>query len=116
MSGNVLIVNHQHRLDPSEREAEIYTRKELVDALQVTVLSARKLFDSWRTGDWAAIRTAVLCDELASASPLPRRQQTCGSPHQPRPNGAVGGNATPDDSAPPALRHLIDGVSDARGS
>lgn len=60
VAGGVLIVNHQHKLDPSERSREVYTRREFVDALQVTVLSARQLFDWWREEDWAAIRAAVL--------------------------------------------------------
>lgn len=56
VAGGVLIVNHQHKLGPSERSREVYTRRGFVDALQVTVLSARQLFDWWREEDWAAIR------------------------------------------------------------
>lgn len=68
VAGGVLIVNHQHKLDPSERSREVYARKEFVDALQVTVLSARQLFDWWRAEDWAAIRAAVL-GNIVTTSP-----------------------------------------------
>lgn len=60
VAGGVLIVNHQHKLDPSERSHQVYARTEFVDALQVTVLSARQMFDWWREEDWAAIRAAIL--------------------------------------------------------
>lgn len=62
VAGGVLIVNHQHKLDPSERSREVYARREFVNSLQVTVLSARQLFDWWREEDWAAIRAAILGD------------------------------------------------------
>lgn len=60
VTGGVLIVNHQHRLHPSERAADVYSRPESVASLSVTVLSTMELFHWWRTADWAAIRTAVL--------------------------------------------------------
>ncbi|WP_395955144.1 hypothetical protein [Actinomadura sp. 3N508] len=56
----VLVVNHQHRLHPDERTAEVFTRPEFVRALRVVVLSSRQLFDWWATADWEAIRAAVL--------------------------------------------------------
>ncbi|MEU8718367.1 hypothetical protein [Streptomyces sp. NPDC048663] len=60
---SVLIVNHQHRLDPAQRPTEVYQRnqhKEFVDALTFPVLATGQLFDWWRTQDWPAVRTAVL--------------------------------------------------------
>ncbi|ORT49034.1 hypothetical protein KBI5_14765 [Frankia sp. KB5] len=69
VAGGVLIVNHQHKLDPSERDIEVYTRQEFVDTLQITVLSTRHLFDWWRLSDWAAIRTAVLGRDITPATP-----------------------------------------------
>ncbi len=68
VAGGVLIVNHQHRLDPSERSREVYTRREFVDSLLVTVLSTRQLFDWWRVSDWAAIRAAVLGSSMTTTA------------------------------------------------
>ncbi len=62
VDGGVLVVNHQHRTEPGERSASVYTRPEFVAALTVPVLSTRQLFDWWRASDWAAIRQAVLGD------------------------------------------------------
>ena len=59
-SGGILIVNHQHRLHPSERAADVYSRPEFMSSLSVTVLSTMELFQWWRAADWTAIRTAVL--------------------------------------------------------
>jgi hypothetical protein len=47
----VLVVNHQHRLDPDERSAAVFTRPEFVGALRVGVVSSRQLFDWWRGSD-----------------------------------------------------------------
>ncbi|MGW3308352.1 hypothetical protein ACWDG9_17400 [Streptomyces sp. NPDC001073] len=69
VSHGVLIVNHQHKLHPSERSADVYMRPEhlaSLASLPVTVISAVQLFNWWRAGDWAAIRSAVL--ESADAS------------------------------------------------
>jgi len=60
VAGGVLVVNHQHRRDPDERTAEIYTRTDFVSALTVPVVPPRQLFDWWRNADWSAIRAAVL--------------------------------------------------------
>lgn len=55
----VLIVNHQHRLDPAERPAEVYQRR-VVDALPFPVIASGDLFRWWRTQDWPAVQAAVL--------------------------------------------------------
>ena len=60
VSGGVLVVNHQHKLDPSERSAEVFSRTEFVATLTVTVLSSRQLFDWWRVSDWESVRRAVM--------------------------------------------------------
>lgn len=60
VGGGVLVINHQHRLDPDERATDIYTRSEFVAALTVVVISSRQLFDWWRDSDWGEIRAAVL--------------------------------------------------------
>ncbi|MGY0057421.1 hypothetical protein ACWY4P_12785 [Streptomyces sp. LZ34] len=76
VSEGVLIVNHQHKLHPSERTAAVYARPEFVaslESLPVTVISTVELFNWWRAADWTAIRTAVLGDAAAiaqSATPV----------------------------------------------
>ncbi|MGC5344912.1 hypothetical protein [Streptomyces sp. DT171] len=54
-----LIVNHQHRLDPAERPAEVYQRR-VVDVLPFPVIASGDLFRWWRTQDWSAVQAAVL--------------------------------------------------------
>ncbi|MEU5553633.1 hypothetical protein ABZ738_28070 [Micromonospora sp. NPDC047793] len=63
VTGGVLVVNHQHKLHPSERTAQVYSRPEFVAALPFTVLSTVALFNWWRTENWADIREAILGDE-----------------------------------------------------
>ncbi|WP_433332890.1 hypothetical protein [Spirillospora sp. CA-294931] len=60
VEGGVLIVNHQHKLQPDQRPAQVYTRPEFVESLRSPVISTGMLFDWWRTEDWAAIRAAIL--------------------------------------------------------
>jgi hypothetical protein len=60
VAGGVLVVNHQHKLHPSERAPDVYSRPEFVAALPFSVLSAKQLFQWWRSKDWSAIRGAVL--------------------------------------------------------
>ena len=60
VGGGVLVVNHQHRLDPHERTADVYARPEFVAALTVPVITTRQLFDRWRESNWPAIRQALL--------------------------------------------------------
>jgi hypothetical protein len=67
VSGGVLIVNHQHRLDPDERAAAVYSRPEFVDALTLPVISTRQLFDWWRASDWISLREAVLANSHAES-------------------------------------------------
>lgn len=55
-----LIVNHQHRLYPAERPAEVYQRKGFVDAIPFPVLATTTLFAWWCAQDWPAVRAAVL--------------------------------------------------------
>jgi hypothetical protein len=95
VGGGVLIVNHQHKLEPSQRSLQVYSRREFVNTLTVPVISTRMLFDWWRVSDWRSIRDTVLgpahpADGItappAGASPIPRptsptaRNQTPTSP------------------------------------
>jgi hypothetical protein len=60
VGGGVLIVNHQHRLEPSQRAPQVYSRPEFVTALTLPVIGTHALFVWWRAADWAAVRDAVL--------------------------------------------------------
>jgi hypothetical protein len=63
----VLIVNHQHKLHPTERAEHVYSRPEFVATLAITVVSTLELFHWWRAADWTAIRTRILGDEPQQA-------------------------------------------------
>ena len=64
----VLVVNHQHRLDPDERATAVFTRPEFVAALGVAVVSSRQLFDWWRDANWTSIHAAVVSRSGADAT------------------------------------------------
>lgn len=96
VDGGVLVVNHQHRLEPAERTPSVYVRQEFVDTLTVPVLSARQLFDWWRDSDWAAVREAVLAQKSGQPDeePAPNTRTTpATSPNAepPEPTGRAGG-------------------------
>lgn len=59
VGGGVLIVNHQHRLDPDDRDEKVFTREAFVNSLTVVVISTRQLLDWWRTSDWPGLRAAI---------------------------------------------------------
>lgn len=67
IKGGVLIVNHQHKLHPSERTPRVYSRPEFVATLPVTVVSTLELFQWWRAADWSPIRSAVLGSDPGAA-------------------------------------------------
>ncbi|HCT80118.1 MAG TPA: hypothetical protein DGT23_26850 [Micromonosporaceae bacterium] len=79
VTGGVLVVNHQHKLHPSERTLQVYSRPEFVASLPVTVLSTMELFGWWRVGDWEAIRTAILGAD-ATATPGVGEQASTAEP------------------------------------
>jgi hypothetical protein len=66
VAGGVLVVNHHHRLAPSERPTQVYVRPEFVAALTVRVIAAVDLFHWWRAENWSTIRTAFLGNEAGS--------------------------------------------------
>jgi hypothetical protein len=70
VGGGILIVNHQHRLDPSERASRAYERPEFVQALTVPVITTPQLFEWWRNSEWDAVTRALFPDHnpLSSAS------------------------------------------------
>ena len=67
---SALIVNHQYRLPPRDRPAQVYTRREFIASLPFPVIPTTQLFDWWRASDWPSITNAV----LASAPPGPVTQ------------------------------------------
>ncbi|MFI1488056.1 hypothetical protein [Streptomyces sp. NPDC020747] len=80
---SALVVNHQHRLDPAQRPAEVYQRKEFVDALTFPVLATGQLFDWWRNKDWPTVRAAVLGHPQPGHTSKPSTAQN--APESPRP-------------------------------
>lgn len=53
------MVNHQIKLPPAQRDAEVYTDRAFADALTVLVIGSARLFGWWRREDWDAVRHAV---------------------------------------------------------
>lgn len=56
----VLVLNHQSKTHPLDRDAEPYRRPEFVASLAFPVVTTRQLFDWWRNGDHETVRTTVL--------------------------------------------------------
>ncbi|MES5824895.1 hypothetical protein [Streptomyces sp. RG80] len=69
VDGGVLVVNHQAKLPPAQRDAEVYTDRAFADALTVPVISSARLFDWWRREDWDALRHAVFGDTGVAQTP-----------------------------------------------
>ncbi|MFD5434192.1 hypothetical protein ACFWJ4_18810 [Kitasatospora sp. NPDC127067] len=59
VDGGVLVVNHQVKLAPAKRDAEVYTDRAFADALTVPVIGSVRLFEWWRREDWEPVRHAV---------------------------------------------------------
>ncbi|MFE6496297.1 hypothetical protein [Streptomyces sp. NPDC057748] len=59
VDGGVLVVNHQIKLPPAQRDAEVYTDRAFADALTMPVIGSARLLDWWRREDWDAVRHAV---------------------------------------------------------
>jgi hypothetical protein len=73
LSGGTLVVNHQHKRSPLERQTEAYTRAEFVASLPFSVVPALALFAWWRDGDFASIKAAVTGDARQYSHNLQRR-------------------------------------------
>ncbi|MDX3579341.1 hypothetical protein PV663_20775, partial [Streptomyces sp. FL07-04A] len=69
VDGGVLVVNHQIKLQPAQRDAEVYTDRAFADALTVPVIGSVRLFDWWRREDWDAVRHAVFGDTGGAQPP-----------------------------------------------
>ncbi len=98
--GVVLIVNHQARTQPLDRTPAPFNRREFVESLTFPVLSTRQLYDWWRRGEHAEIRSALFGDAARSTAnqvPRPDAQQ--------RADGA--GRSAPGDRAPARRKGLL---------
>lgn len=59
VEGGVLVLNHEHKKDPSERSRQPYMRPEFLASQQHPVVTSLDLFDAWRVGDTARVRLLV---------------------------------------------------------
>jgi hypothetical protein len=84
VAGGVLLVNHQHRLHPSERAPDVYSRPEFVTALPFPVVSTVQLFEWWRSEDWTAMRTTVLGPDARPGSQNSAPSDALTEPEEPR--------------------------------
>jgi hypothetical protein len=69
VDGGVLVVNHQIKLQPAQRDAEVYTDRAFADRLPVPVIGSARLFEWWRREDWDAVRHAVFGDTGVAQPP-----------------------------------------------
>ncbi|MHC3392246.1 hypothetical protein ACLQ2E_22700 [Streptomyces lavendulocolor] len=69
VDGGVLVVNHQIKLHPAQRDTEVYTDRAFADALTVPVIGSARLFDWWRREDWDAVRHVVFGDTGGAQPP-----------------------------------------------
>jgi hypothetical protein len=60
VAGVALVINHQSKTHPLDRSAVPYVRPEFIASLSFSVISATQLYGWWRSGDYLAIRSAVL--------------------------------------------------------
>lgn len=77
-----LVVNHQTRRAPGERDSQAYTRAEFVSSLQFPVLPALQLLTWWLASDWPAIKSALLQAEPhapGTSTPVPDQPQAAAS-------------------------------------
>ncbi|MGW2090247.1 hypothetical protein ACWCQ6_35680, partial [Streptomyces sp. NPDC001880] len=69
VDGGVLVVNHQIKLPPAQRDAEVYTDRAFADALTMPVIGSARLLDWWRREDWDAVRHAIFGDTGVAQPP-----------------------------------------------
>ena len=79
LDGGVLIINHQWKLEPEQRDLSPYNRPEFLSAQTSPVVSSTWLFDAWRTEDWARITSGI----FGTVRPTPNTAQTPAGPDQP---------------------------------
>jgi hypothetical protein len=81
VDGVVLVLNHQTKLHPLDRETTPYRRAEFVAALSFPVVTTGQLYDWWRDGDSDAVRAAIFGSTIPVAA---MGQSSTGA--QPSPN------------------------------
>ncbi|MFK5582449.1 hypothetical protein [Serinicoccus sp. LYQ131] len=59
IDGGALVLNHQHRLVPSDRKQEPYDRPEFLAAQTEPVIATLALFEAWREENVAAVRRLI---------------------------------------------------------
>jgi hypothetical protein len=59
IEGSILVVNHQHKLSPLDRDPQPYVRPEFVESLQHTVVPTLALFAWWRDRRHDRLRDAL---------------------------------------------------------
>nr|WP_282083062.1 hypothetical protein [Streptomyces tendae] len=63
------MVDHQIKLHPAQRDAEVCTDRAFADVLTVPVIGSARLFDWWRREDRDAVRHAVFGDTGVAQPP-----------------------------------------------
>lgn len=71
VDGGALIVNHQTRKPPQERDVQPFTRPEFLAARSEPVVTTLGIFEAWREEDWDSVRI-LLFGEPASGHPAER--------------------------------------------
>lgn len=59
VDGGALILNHQHRSAPNDRDQQPYNRREFLAAVTEPIVTTLSLFDAWREEDAELIRHLV---------------------------------------------------------
>ncbi len=88
VSGGTLIVNHQRKTAPEQRESHVYSRPEFVKSLTVKVVSSIDLFRWWKDSDWSAIHQAVLGETTPAEASRSATKATPDAPAAPQRHGS----------------------------
>ena len=74
LDGGVLVVNHQLRLPPLDRDAAAYSRAEFISSLPSPVVPSLAMFGWWRDGDFGAIEMAFTGNAQVFSADLRRHR------------------------------------------
>jgi hypothetical protein len=74
LDGGVLVVNHQLRLPPLERDTAAYSRVEFISSLPCPVVPSLALFGWWRDSDFGTIELAFTGNAQQFSADLRRRR------------------------------------------
>lgn len=81
VDGGTLVISHQLRLVPQERNPRPYGRPEFLASQTEPVITTLALFDAWREEDAEAVRRLLFGDADPSTSESPQ-EQASGSPRR----------------------------------